>query len=207
MKRLCFEDYEDFICEVDDKFEMIREFNECADISIVAKYNEAKEIIKELLSWDYNIATIHIANEESEGYKNEFIISIVNLDGDAEIWCEPMKDGFTYLDDDSVITYIMDNCSSACIEHCKANAVFEVAVGCDEDCECNGDECCECDECNENTNTECAVKHDDDGYIITVKYNLDADEAMEMIKDMEKKMEHMNDMFREMDEWRKLFRW
>lgn len=217
MKRLCFEDYEDFICEVDNKFEMIREFDECADISIVAKYNEAKEIIKELLSWDYNIATIHIANEESEGYKNEYIISIDNLNDNKEIWCEPMKYESTYIDDYSAIIYIMDNCSSACIKYCKAKVLFEVAVSEDDNCECNCDvcchdefcefdECCEVCECDED-NVECTVKHDDDRYSITVRCNLDANEAMEIIKDMENRMEHMNDMFREMDCFRRLLRW
>lgn len=48
---------------------------------------------------------------------------------------------------------------------------------------------------------------DDDGYSISVKCNLDADEALEIIADMERRMMHMNDMFREMDCFRRLFNW
>ena len=204
MKRLCFEDYENFVCEVNKKFELIRELDKFGDISIIAKYYDAKEIIKELLCLDYNIATIHIAKEESEGYTNEYIISIVNLDGNTEIWCEPMKCDSTYLCDESVITYIMDNCSSACISYCKAGAMFEVRI-CENEDDCDGcEECCEC-QCNDKV--DYAVKSDDGGYEITAKYNIDADEAMNVIKDMEKRMEHIDDMFRKMDEWRKLFGW
>lgn len=225
MKRLCFKDYNGFVHEVNDKFDLIKDLDEFGDISIVAKYYDAKEIIKELVKFNYDIATLHIANEESEGYKNEYIISIDNLNDNKEIWCEPMKYESTYIDDYSAIIYIMDNCSSACIKHCKAKVLFEVAVSEDDNCECNCDVCChdefcefdeccevcecdcnECCECDED-NVECTVKPDDERYSITVRCNLDADEAMEMIKDMENRMEHMNDMFRKMDEWRKLFRW
>lgn len=48
---------------------------------------------------------------------------------------------------------------------------------------------------------------DDDCYSISVKCNLDADEALEIITDMERRMMHMNDMFREMDNFRRLFNW
>ena len=57
---------------------------------------------------------------------------------------------------------------------------------------------CDCKECTCKT---------DDGYTITVRCNLDADEAMKVIEDMENRMERMNDMFREMDNFRRLLRW
>lgn len=44
-------------------------------------------------------------------------------------------------------------------------------------------------------------------YSISVKYNLDADEALGIIADMERRMMHMNDMFYEMDNFRRLFNW
>ncbi|MCM1124178.1 MAG: hypothetical protein NC416_16475 [Eubacterium sp.] len=48
---------------------------------------------------------------------------------------------------------------------------------------------------------------DRDGYSVSVKCNLDADDALKIIKDMENRMTHMNDMFREMDCFRRLFHW
>ena len=50
------------------------------------------------------------------------------------------------------------------------------------------------------------MKSDDDGYSITVRCNLDVNEAMEIIKDMENRMERMNDMFREFDYFRRLLK-
>lgn len=47
----------------------------------------------------------------------------------------------------------------------------------------------------------------DGNYSISVKCNLDADEALEIIADMERRMTRMNDMFREMDCFRRLFNW
>lgn len=48
---------------------------------------------------------------------------------------------------------------------------------------------------------------DNEGYSISVKCNLDVDEALGIIADMEHRMMHMNDMFREMDCFRWLFNW
>lgn len=47
----------------------------------------------------------------------------------------------------------------------------------------------------------------DDGYHVTVKCNLDADEALKIIEDMEKRIDKMNDAFAEMDRFRRLFQW
>ena len=206
MKRLEFESYEDFICEVADKMDDITEIDEFGDIAIIAKYNEANEIVKELIYMGYDIASIHLGKEEFDNYYDEYIITITNVDdgdGEVEIWCEPFKRDNGYITNDSVLTYVMDNCSSACISCCKGTVVFEVGIDDKGNC-C--DECCKCCNCDEGDNTECTVKSDDDGYTITVRYNLDADEAMKAIKDMENRMERMNDMFREMDYFRRLLR-
>lgn len=48
---------------------------------------------------------------------------------------------------------------------------------------------------------------DDGNYSISVKCNLDAVEALEMIADMERRMTRMNDIFQEMDCFRRLFNW
>lgn len=52
------------------------------------------------------------------------------------------------------------------------------------------------------------VEYDtDDGYHVTVKCDLDADEALKIIEDMEKRIARMNDAFAEMDRFRRLFHW
>mgnify|MGYP003400512200 CR=1 FL=1 len=60
---------------------------------------------------------------------------------------------------------------------------------------------------------ECACSHgcddtdDKNVYTVTVKCNLDTDEAEKIIAEMEKRVEHMHDMFVEMDAFRRIFRW
>ena len=60
---------------------------------------------------------------------------------------------------------------------------------------------------------ECACSHgcddteDKNVYTVTVKCDLDIDEAEKIIAEMEKRVEHMHDMFVEMDAFRRIFRW
>lgn len=60
---------------------------------------------------------------------------------------------------------------------------------------------------------ECACSHgcddteDKNVYTVTVKCDLDTNEAEKIIAEMEKRVEHMHDMFVEMDAFRRLFRW
>ena len=197
MQNIYFDDYSDLACDIADKFDMVKENFE--DIAVIAKPDDVKEIFKELVCIGYDICNITYERIDWDGYDDEYILSM-NHDG---IWLEKFKreDG-KYLIDESTITYILDNCSSKVIPYCKGKIVYEVSIG--DECDCA--ECCGCCECDNDKNTECTVKSDDDGYSITVRYNLDADEAMEMIKDMENRMERMNDMFREMDYFRRLLK-
>ena len=49
-----------------------------------------------------------------------------------------------YLTDESPVIYVLDNCSSKVIPHCKGKTVYEVTVGI-EDNECECEDCYECD--------------------------------------------------------------
>lgn len=197
MQNVYFEDYEDLACDIADKYDSINKLEEYKDVAIIAKYEEARQIIKELMCLGYDLHSIVIHDVEYDGYDAEYVISLY----EDKVWVEPMLRDSGYITDDSTIMYVLDNCSSKVIPYCKGKVMFEVAVG-EEECDC--DECCGCCECDDNK--ELDVKSDDDGYSITVRYNLDADEAMEMIKDMENRMERMNDMFREFDYFRRLLR-
>ena len=125
MKQLQFNDYEEFVCDISDTFNNIDD--EYGEVSIIAKYNEAKEIIKELLCIGYDIASVELDKEEFENYYDEYIIGL-NSDG---VWCEKFKRDTGYSTDESTVIYIMDNCSSKVIPHCKANTVYEVKIGAD----------------------------------------------------------------------------
>lgn len=131
MKLKNFEDYNEFTLKISNTFNSL----DCGydNISIIAKYSEAKKLLKELLCMGYDISTINLESEEISGYSDEYIISILNIDGENSVWCDKFKDKDKYFDDEATVTYIMDNCSSKVIKHCKANIMFEVHIGEEDD--------------------------------------------------------------------------
>lgn len=123
MKNLNFIDCEEFACEVSEVFESLTD--KFGEVSVVAKYDKVKEIIRELVSLGYSIESIDIHRPTFNKYTDEYILSL-NFDG---IWCVPMKCNGNYIYDKSSVIYILDNCSSACIPYCKAKEVYEVCIG------------------------------------------------------------------------------
>lgn len=166
MRRLRFEDYEEFACYVSDEFDFLHNNDdESYDVSIIAKYDEARYIIKELMCLGYDLHSIDIHDAEWDGYKDEFIVSLAYIDGEDEIWCEPMKRDTGYLDDESKIIYIFDNCNKDVIKHCFGS-LFEVYVGDKDDDEdevdFSDDFCCGCPGCNDKRVMNDSVKYDKD---------------------------------------------
>ena len=140
MERLEFNDYEDFACEVADTFDYIRKNDDFDDIAIIAHYDDAKYIIREILCLGYNINSIELNNPEL-GYDDvPYIISVCGIDSEHEVWCEPMiRDNGKYIDDESSIIYVLDNCSSEVLKHLDGECIFEVGIG--DECSCDGCEC------------------------------------------------------------------
>ena len=146
MERLEFNDYEEFACEVADTFEDIR-YDDFDDIAIIAHYNEANQIIREILCLGYDLKSIELKDPEL-GYDDvPYVVSVCGIDSEYEVWCEPMiRDNGKYIDDGSSVIYVLDNCSSEVLKHLDSECIFEVGIGEDE---------CGCDEC------ECACKKDE----------------------------------------------
>ena len=232
MERLEYKDYECFACDIADTFDSLED--EFGDVSIIAKYEEAKEIIRELLCLGYHVASIDIHDEFCENYYNEYIVSVSNVNDSPSVWCEKFKRKTGYINDEPSVAYVMDNCSSVVFKYIDSEKIYEVYVG-EDDLEETPDNDVEYetehsymvngDSVDKETFNEYVsqfapdlVDEDTDGddedtkskngdYTISVKCNLDADEALEIIADMERRMTHMNDMFREMDNFRRLFNW
>lgn len=148
MKKLRFEDYEDLACNIITILGEIKKEDIYNDVAIVAKYEEARQIIRELASFGYDLRSIQLEDNVYDGYDAEYIISICNLQGEDEIWCEPMLRKNGYISDKSTVIYILNNCSSKVIPYCNGTVVYEASVGEDE-CDC--DECCGCCKCEDNT--------------------------------------------------------
>lgn len=113
----------------------------------------------------------------------------------------------THIMHDAKTSFIfMDDCKQDVIDYCVKSDKNVVLFDYEDDCCDDEYKECQCTCKDSNDKIEHDVKSDDSGYSVTVKCNIDADEAMKVIKDMENRMERMNDMFREMDSFRKLLR-
>lgn len=124
VKKLDFSDYEDFVMHIIDT--VINLDDEYEDVSIIAKYNEAKNIIQGLIAFEeFSIESIVVHKEEYENYFDEYIISLTK----EGIWCEPFKRDNGYLNNESIITYVMGNCSSKVLSACDSEIMYEVSVG------------------------------------------------------------------------------
>ena len=140
MNRMEFEEYEDLARHLDDTYEVITEFDEDNDISIIATYWDATSIIEELINLGYSLHTVDLHHPDIKGYADEFIISII----DYQVWCEPLKRGDGYIDVQSTWIYVMDDCSSKVIPHCRSKYVREVSVADINKCDYDDEECSEC---------------------------------------------------------------
>ena len=167
MERLEFNDYEDFACEVSDTFDDICKNDGFDDIAIIAHYNEAKQIIREILCLGYDLNSIELKDPEL-GYDDvPYIISVCGIESEYEVWCEPMvRDNGEYIDDESSIIYVLDNCSSEVLKHLDSECIFEVGI--DDECWCN--ECDDCEECL-TINGRPATKEEFDRYVSQFKHD------------------------------------
>ena len=199
MERLEFNDYEEFACEVADTFDDIRRNDDFNDIAIIAHYDDAKYIIREILCLGYDLNSIKLNNPEL-GYDDvPYIISVCGIESEYEVWCEPMvRDNGGYIDDESSIIYVLDNCSSEVLKHLDSECIFEVGI--DDECSCD---VCGCDEC------ECACKKDEKPTTTTTsakstyKINnkeVSKEEFDKKYKEFEKKYEEFDKTFAEFNE-------
>ena len=179
MERLEFNDYEEFACEVADTFDDICKNDDFDDIAIIAHYDEAKQIIREILCLGYDLNSIELKDPEL-GYDDvPYIISVCGIDSDHEVWCEPMiRDNGKYIDDESSVVYVLDNCSSEVLKHLDSECIFEVGIG---DDECN----CKC--------SECACKKDEKPTTTKSVYKINNKEVSK--EEFDKKYEKFEEMY------------
>lgn len=203
MRKKSFDDFGEFACEIVDTYESLKS-EDYEDVAIVAKYEEMRKVIKELLCFGYNIHSVDFHDEEYEGYDSEYICSLY----DDEIWCEPMLRENGYITDDSPVMYILDNCSSKVIPYCKGKTVFEVTVG-DEECDCGECECvCQKDEKPATTSSATTYKINNKEVTkdeFDKKYEEFEEMYMDNIRDM---LLNYCTFMDEVNEWRsRLLRW
>lgn len=155
IKTLHFENYEGFACAVSDTYDRIKSDDKYNSIDVVAKYEDAKEIIRELIGIGYGIAFIDkFGNLEWDGYDDAFVISLL----DDEIWCEPVRRDKGYIFIEADVVYIFGDCNSKIIPKIESDEVYEVGIGEDYD-DCDGD----CENCDCHNDTYLHTSEDEDG--------------------------------------------
>lgn len=127
VKILYADDHEDLACEIAEMAESLDKNED--DVAVIAKYEDAKELITELIYFGYDLGSIDIEREDIGEYWDEYIITI----SCSEIWCEKFKRENGYFCNDATVTYIMGNCSSKVVSHCNSDIMYEVCI-------CNDDE-------------------------------------------------------------------
>lgn len=130
-----------------DTYDRVKSDDEYNSVDIVAKYKDAKEIIRKLIGIGFGIAFIDkFANPEWDGYDDAFVISLL----DDEIWCEPVKRDKGYIFVEADVVYIFDDCNSKIVPKIESNEVYGVEIGEDYDeCDGNCDDCCCYDNCDD----------------------------------------------------------
>ena len=206
MKKINFEDYDDFTDAVADIYDDFCDDDNFDDVSVIAKYDDAREIITELICKGYEIHSIELNDPEFDGYDEEYIISLCNTGDDGDIWCEPMVREGNYITDESSVIYVLDNCSSDVLKHLDGKFIYEVSIGEDDDC----DDCseCACKEDEKPTTSSTAI------YRVNGK-EVDKDTYEKALNELDEKyLDNVQDMLlnyfdfiSEMNEWRKLLGW
>jgi hypothetical protein len=127
---LKFKNIESFIKDIDEQFQNGCKENRYYSISIIGKYDISREIIENLVKYNYNLSNVQIESSIIDKYDKEFIITI----NDTGIWCEPMwrnvsewnKEGYIY--DESNITYIHAACNSKIIPFIETKEIYEFSI-------------------------------------------------------------------------------
>ena len=123
------------------------ENDEDAFVTVIAKFDEAKEVLKSIMTYDdVDFESLQIESPIMDNYCDEFVISLWMNDGVLEIGCEKLKDEEgCYTNPCGDVVFLFSNCSSKIIPLCEGSDLYFVNIedecNCDEEC----DECCPCD--------------------------------------------------------------
>lgn len=160
MKRLEFSYIELFIAEILEMYDSLGEENR--GIEIIAKYNEAKEIVENLILCGKKIHSIKLEDSEWSNYTDEFSIILY----DDEIWCEKYKLDGKYLTTGASVSYILDDCNSKVISNCMSDVKIEVGIGDEDEIACPYTyDCADCDMCSEDGDKAELTSRDEETYV------------------------------------------
>lgn len=151
---LNFEYIDDFVDEILDRIYA----DEDLIVSVVAKFDDMKEIVKAVMMFadDVDFEKIDIIDPIGSGYKDEYVMDIFAGDGGVFFNVEPARRGGYIIDISNDENYIFEDCSEKIVDKCgKFSDAYVVHIGTedefeDEDIgETDDKECekCICPEC------------------------------------------------------------
>ena len=193
MEKKQYENIMEFCEDLVDTYECLDEDN--MGVSVLAKYEEAKEIISYLCTCiEYDINFIEIEPIEWNGYSDEYIISLVN----DEIFCAKNKRDGKYLYSESDYAFVFDDCNSKCLEKISANKMYEVSIF-DEDEEFLEFEFEDEDEDDDDCDYNVSIDDNDDMHGFTMTRNTDGSYSSVSFYSTEKlcacELQHLMDIF------------
>ena len=187
---ICYEDIYEFCAslnfEFENRYEMADE-DDTISISVVAKYDNARNIINILTGYGYEIANMEFHDPEYDGYKDEYIITIcVRLSNNdiMEIWCEPAKRKDDYLILGGDIVYILNECNIKVVKKIESDKIYFVEL--EDEIEDEYDdfaddlECGNCEECHIFDDSDMEENDKDDEYV-NLKLTRDEMETLHML--------------------------
>ena len=165
-KDINFEYIEDFADYIVEKVENDKELF----LTVVGKFEEIKDIIKEIISITYaDFENISLCSPDVDGYDDEYVLDCYYDNGIIQIGCEPAKRNGEYLNLMGDETYLLTNCSSKIIPLCEESNLYFVNIDDDCDdacCSCHKDDICACCSASKDSGNRgfTAIKNDNNGY-------------------------------------------
>nr|DAD82923.1 MAG TPA: hypothetical protein [Siphoviridae sp. ctXZx16] len=159
METLKFSCVEDFCEYIVDTIHDIAKEDPLNDVTVIAKYDEMREIFAELIRYGYECMSIDTFHPvDFDGYNGEYVLMIY----DNELWLSLArnKEGIYYDNCGASKVFILDNCSSKVIQTVDTDDAYEVNIEEEDD-----DACCGCCDCCEAHNQAAEILKDEDGNI------------------------------------------
>lgn len=194
MEIVSFDDIEDVYGTIG--IELMHLEDEEDYIAVYGKIDLIKELFTTMISDGYEFG---YADFDTLDEMRKDMIYMMFIRGNCVISVEPAynNNGVVIGHDAKVALFYMDDCKQDVIDYCVKRDMKVTLFDFDEDEY----------ECENKCSHGCDDTEDKNVYTVTVKCDLDTDEAEKIIAEMEKRVEHMHDMFVEMDAFRRIFRW
>ena len=194
MEIVSFDDIEDVYSTIG--IELMHLEDEEDYIAVYGKIDLIKELFITMISDGYEFG---YADFDTLDEMRKDMIYMMFIRGNCVISVEPAysNNGVVIGHDAKVALFYMNDCKQDVIDYCVKRDMKVTLFDFDKDEY----------ECENKCSHECDNAENKNAYTVTVKCDIDTDEAEKIIAEMEKRVEHMHDMFVEMDAFRRIFRW